>query len=163
MCSGKTRVGRELAALMQRRHIDLDRVIEKETGPLVPFFKEKGEEAFRKMETQILQQLLTEKDVIISTGGGTPCIGDNLQKMKDAGTVIWLDVPMPALMPRIIRAGGDRPLLFGYKGEALQERVNELLAEREPYYADAQLIVQAGDAPETVAARIKTVLDLQAR
>lgn len=163
MCSGKTRVGRELAKIMDRRHIDLDRVIEKRTGPLVPFFAKEGEAAFRAIEREVLGDLLEEKDAIISTGGGTPCTGDNLDRMKAAGTVVWLDVPMIALMPRIERAGGDRPMLFGKKGEELHQHVQQLLTEREGFYAEAHVIVQAGDAPEVVAERIKSALELQAR
>ncbi len=163
MCSGKSRIGRELASLLHRKHVDIDRVIENEVGPLRMFFKEKGEDAFRTIETEVLRRSLDLIDVVISTGGGTPCSGDNLGRMKEAGTVIWLDVPLPALMPRIKRSGGDRPLLFGYKGEALRQRVQDLLSEREPYYSEAHYIVQAAGAPDVVASRIRAVLDLQAR
>jgi shikimate kinase len=163
MCSGKTRVGRELAHVLGRRHLDLDRVIEARTGPLVPFFQQHGEEAFRILEAEVLQDLLKEQDAVISTGGGTPCMGNNLEVMKSAGTVVWLDVPFDELMRRIERAGGDRPLLFGLHGEALRARVEELMADREEAYRQAHLIVQAGAAPDHVALQLKRVLDLQAR
>lgn len=163
MCSGKTRIGRELARLMQRKHIDLDRAIEAKVGPLVPFFQQHGEEEFRRLETDLLQELLSSKDVIISTGGGTPTIGNNLQLMRSAGTVVWLDVAMGTLMPRIERSGRDRPLLLGLTGDALKVRVEDLLAERLPFYSEAHMIVQAADPPDIVAKRIKQTLDLQER
>ena len=163
MCSGKTRIGRELAVSMRRKHVDIDRAIEGKVGPLLPFFEQKGEAEFRRIEAATLAQLVTEKDLIVSCGGGTPITGDNLQLMLRAGTVIWLDVPFDVLMPRIERAGGDRPLLSGLKGDALRERVKQLLTDREPTYAKAHMIVQAADEPATIAMRIRRMLDLQAR
>lgn len=154
MCSGKSTVGRALAALLELPFADLDRSVEQRVGPLVPFFKEHGEAAFRAHEVEVLLELLQGPAHVIATGGGTPCEGDNLQRMKDAGHVVWLDVPLQALMPRIVRAGGDRPLLLGLKGEALQDRVEELLAPRLPVYAGADLIVQAASPPSEVAQRI---------
>lgn len=163
MCSGKTRIGRELARVLKRRHIDLDRAIEADVGPLVPFFQQHGEAAFREREKEKLAELLSAMDVIISTGGGTPAVGDNLEKMMAAGTVIWLDVPMPTLLPRIERTGRDRPLLLGLSGKELQHRVESLMEERIPFYSRAHLIVQAAAPPDVLAARIKQILDLQER
>ena len=163
MCSGKSRIGKELSKLMGRQHLDLDRLIEKRTGPLVPFFRDHGEAEFRSIESEVLAEVLLMEEVIVSTGGGTPCTGNNLDRMKKHGTVIWLDVAFSALLPRIVRAGGDRPMLFGLKGKELEDRVKTLLDEREPIYAQAQLIVQASDRPDRVAANIKKVLDLQDR
>jgi shikimate kinase len=163
MCSGKSRVGHELAKLLGRRHADTDRIIEQQVGPLVPFFAGHGEAAFRELEERTLEQLITEKDVVVSTGGGMPAAGDNMRRMLGAGTVIWLDVPLEELMPRIERAGLDRPLLMGLKGEELMRRVETLLREREPHYAASHIIVQAVEAPVVVAARIRDVLALQDR
>jgi shikimate kinase len=158
MCAGKSTVGRELAKLVGLPYVDLDRLIEQRVGPLTPFFQREGEEAFRRAEATVLDELLSNPPAVIATGGGTPCTGNNLQRMKETGTVVWLDVPMDTLMPRIERAGGDRPLLFGLKGEALKERVEQLLEAREPCYAQADMIVQAGVAPNVVAERIANVL-----
>jgi shikimate kinase len=163
MCSGKTRVGRELAQLLGRTHVDLDREVERETGPLVPFFQTHGEAAFRELEARTLKDLAQRMDVVVSTGGGTAVDEENLQLMLEAGTVIWLDVPLNELMDRIQRAGMDRPLLFGFSGDVLQQRVEELLAAREPWYSRAHMIVQAGASPPVVAERIRDVLSLQDR
>jgi shikimate kinase len=163
MCSGKSTVGRALAPLLQLPFMDIDRVVEQRVGPLVPFFKQHGEEAFRAEERRALHELLSAPRSVIATGGGTPCEGDNLAYMKAAGVVIWLDVPLPALMPRILRAGGDRPLLMGLQGEALEQRVAELLEARADRYAEADIIVQAGGAVDQVVSRVQQVLALQAR
>lgn len=158
MCSGKTTVGRVLAPLLDIQFIDLDREVEKQVGALLPFIQKNGEAAFRKLETEVLASLLNGEDAVIATGGGTPCEGDNLARMKAVGKVVWLDVSSEMLMPSIERAGGDRPLLFGLKGEALRERVQELLDQRTPIYAEADIIVQAAAPPAEVARRIASVV-----
>ena len=158
MCTGKSTVGRMLARSLSRPFIDLDRQVEARVGPLVPFFQREGEEAFRRLEAEALAEALEGPVAVIATGGGTPCEGDNLARMQEAGTVIWLDVGLDALMSRIIRAGGDRPLLRGLQGDALRRRVEELLALRRPIYREAHLRVQADDPPEEVAASIAALL-----
>lgn len=158
MCSGKTTVGRVLAPLLDVPFLDLDRQLEERLGPLLPFIQREGEEAFRRIEAEVLGELLDGPPAVIATGGGTPCEGDNMVRLKAAGTVIWLDVPMERLLPRIERAGGDRPLLFGLKGGALRARVEELLDARTPVYAEADIIVQAGATPAEVAERIRAVV-----
>lgn len=158
MCSGKSTVGRALAPLLGLPFIDLDRVVEQRVGPLLPFIQREGEPAFREVESEVLQELVQGPPAVIATGGGTPCEKDHLKVMKEAGKVIWLDVPMDHLMPRIERAGGDRPLLFGLKGEALRERVEDLLSQRTERYAEADIIVQAGVPAAEVAGRICAVL-----
>ncbi len=160
MCSGKSTVGRALAPIMGLPFVDLDRLVEQRVGPLVPFFKEKGEAGFRIAEREALLEVLQGPPVVLATGGGTPCEVDNLQQMKDTGKVVWLDLPMDVLMPRIERTGGDRPLLFGLKGEALRSRVEELFAPREAVYAAADIIVQAGATPAVVAERIAKAISM---
>lgn len=163
MCSGKTRVGRELAAQLGWPHADTDRLVEAHVGPLVPYFRDHGEAAFREREREVLRELLGAGDTVVSVGGGTPQAFDNLALMRAAGPVVFLDVPLAALMPRIERAGLDRPLLLGLKGEALRDRVQRLLAERMPVYAQADAVVQADAEPAEVARRIIAALGVQAR
>ncbi|MBL7952133.1 MAG: shikimate kinase [Flavobacteriales bacterium] len=158
MCTGKSRIGRELAPLLGLPFHDLDRVVENRVGPIKPFFERQGEEAFRAVETEVLHELLAGPPGVISMGGGTPCEGDNLQRMKAAGTVVWLDVPLDVLMSRVERAGGDRPLLAGLKGGALRERVEALLAPRLPFYAQAHIRIEAVGGPEDIAVRIAEAL-----
>lgn len=162
MCSGKSTVGKVLAPMLGLPFVDLDRVIEQRVGPVTPFFQREGEEAFRAVEHDVLVELLKGPPCVLSSGGGTPCEGENLALMKAAGTVVWLDVPLADLMPRIERAGRDRPLLFGLSGDELRNRVEELLAAREAVYAEAHMIVQAGASPTVVAERIVRALELQA-
>ncbi len=158
MCSGKSRIGRELAALLGLPFHDLDRVIEQRVGAIKPFFDQRGEEAFREVEAEVLAELLSGDDAVIATGGGTPSVPDNLERMLQAGTVVWLDVPMDVLMPRIIRSGGDRPLLFGLKGEALRVQVETLLEPRLPIYEQAHIRIEATGTPGSIAERIRELV-----
>lgn len=159
MCAGKSRVGRALATLLGIPFVDIDRVVEQRVGALAPFIQREGEKAFRKLESEVLDELLKGEAAVISTGGGTPCEGNNLERMQQAGTTVWLQVPMVDLMPRIERAGGDRPLLYGLKGAALQERVATLMEERLPIYSQADIIVPASAPIPQVAERIQLALD----
>lgn len=158
MCSGKSTVGRLLASLLERPFLDLDRLIEAEVGPLVPFFAREGEAAFRALEARMLREALPGAPAVIATGGGTPCSSGNMDVMRAAGTVVRLDVTMDALMPRVERAGGDRPLLLGLRGAELRERVATLLAAREACYAKAHVAVPADGPPSQVAAEVEAVL-----
>ncbi|MEO8068655.1 MAG: shikimate kinase [Flavobacteriales bacterium] len=163
MCSGKTHVGRELAQLSGLRHIDLDRRIEEQVGPLQVYFARQGEGAFRDLEREVLLDLLSVHDVVISSGGGTPMSFDNMERMRSAGVVVYIEVPIAELMPRIVRSGGDRPLLSGLKGAELEQRVATLLSERMPTYSRAHITVDgSGPAPE-VALRVAIAINAQAK
>ncbi|MFZ1694910.1 MAG: shikimate kinase [Flavobacteriales bacterium] len=163
MCSGKSTVGRLVAQRLGKPFIDLDRVIEARVGPLLPFVQREGEEAFRMIESEVLRDLLSGEAAVIATGGGTPTVAGNLDLMLQAGTIIWLDVPLVALMPRIERAGGDRPLLFGLKGDALRARVVNLLESRMSAYNQAHVQVDGAGTPDEVAARIEAAVSAQRR
>jgi shikimate kinase len=158
MCSGKTRVGRELAAITGLRHVDLDRVIEQHLGPLLPWIQANGEAAFRQEERRTLNTLIEQEDIVLSTGGGTPCAADNMDVLLKAGVVIYLDVPIDVLVDRCARKGGDRPLLFGLSGAQLRDRVHELMAARLPVYDRAHVHMAATVAPEVIASRIARTL-----
>ena len=158
MCAGKSRVGRELAPLLDLPFKDLDRVIEQRVGPIKPFFEREGEAMFRKEEELVLAELIDGPTSVIATGGGTPCEGNNLGSMKAAGTVVWLNVSVDVLMPRIVRSGGDRPMLAGLTGSDLQERVQQMLTERLPVYQQADVMVDGSVPPEKVALAIRAKL-----
>lgn len=163
MCSGKSTVGKALAHGLALPFVDIDRVVEAEVGPLLPFFRDQGEEAFRRIEREHLERLLEGPRCVLATGGGTPCEGDAMDLLLQRSTVIWLDVQMPVLMARIRRSGGDRPLLSGLQGVALEERVGELLALRTPVYSRAMHRVAADGPAEEVVARIAAQLPGQER
>ena len=159
MCSGKSVVGRELANhLEQHRFVDVDRAIEQRIGPILPWMHQHGESAFRTVESEVLNGLLVEENVLVACGGGTPMAADNMDRMLEAGKVVYLDVPADVLVLRAKRSGGDRPLLFGLEGDALQARIEELLAVRAPVYRRAHLHASATEAPPDTARAIATML-----
>lgn len=160
MCSGKSVVGREVATLTGRRFVDLDRMIEQRIGPILPWMQEHGEARFREVENSVLNELLQEDHVMVACGGGTPMAGDNMDRMLAAGQVVYLDVPQGILVERAIRSGGDRPLLFGLKGDALRDRIAELMRVREPVYRRAPIHVPGGGTPAETAMQMAGMLGL---
>ena len=163
MCSGKSIVGRELATMTGRRFADIDRMIEQRIGPILPWMKQHGEAKFREVETEVLAELLQEEDVLVACGGGTPMASDNMERMLAAGTVVYLDVPHEILVERARRSGGDRPLLFGLKDDALSDRIKELMLVREPKYRRAPVHVPGGGTPAETAKQMAEMLGLQER
>lgn len=164
MCSGKSVVGRELANILdQHRFVDVDRAIEQRIGPILPWMRQHGEAAFRVVESDVLDGLMTEENVLVACGGGTPMAADNMDRMLESGTVVYLDVPTDVLVQRAKRSGGDRPLLFGLVGEALQTRIEELMAVRKPVYRRAHLRTPAIDAPPETARDIASLLGVHVK
>lgn len=163
MCSGKSIVGRELAKRTGLRFVDIDRVIEQRIGPLLPWIQQHGEARFREVESAVLAELLKEEEVLVACGGGTPMASDNMDRMLAAGQVVYLQVPHAILVERARRSGGDRPLLFGLQGDALDDRIKELMQVREPVYRRAHRQVPGGGSPAETAGLMAEVLGFQER
>lgn len=143
MGSGKTSVGEQIADQTGRSMIDTDRMIEEKTGLTISrIFELEGEEAFRRMETELLEELLSQTDeTIISVGGGLPMKEKNRGLLKKLGMVIYLNVRMETVRKRL-EGDGTRPLL---KSEPVEEKVNSLLAFRDPIYQSAAHMVVVVD------------------
>ena len=97
--------------------------------------------------------------VLISTGGGTPCQGDNMAFMKEHGTVVYLQMPAAGLVDRLRGRADQRPLIAGIAEKDLPEFVAQHLAEREPAYSQAHITVDArhfdGDRMKSVRSLIE--------
>lgn len=135
--SGKSTLGRALAADLGYAFIDLDAEIEAAEGARVPeIFHRQGEAAFRQYEQAALQRVLERPGPwVLATGGGTPCFFDNLARLNAAAVTLWLDVPLPVLRKRLA-PGTERPLLAQNP-----TRLAELAPERRPRYAQAHIRV----------------------
>ena len=115
MGCGKTTLGEVLARQMGMRYIDLDELIETRQGmSTVRIFEELGEPRFRELEIQALQDSAAMTDVIIGTGGGTPCHGENMALMNRAGITVWLTTSPERITARlllpphtVLRSGSD--------------------------------------------------------
>lgn len=146
MGAGKTTLGRALGACRQFgwRYVDLDEYIEtKECMGISRIFETRGEVGFRELESQALKEVGSANDVIVGCGGGTPCMGDNMEWMNSRGITVRLQASTPVLLRRLLEAQAQRPLINGLSVEALERFIEEKQAEREPYYGKAQLDFQS--------------------
>lgn len=146
MGSGKTTIGKKLANYLKYDFIDLDKLIESRTGmSIVEYFEQNGEAAFREFERGILQQTDFPENVIIATGGGTPCSADNMEWMNENGLVAYLSLSPKALAGRLEHSKTDRPLIRHLKGDELVDFISTKLEEREVFYTKARYVVSASD------------------
>lgn len=150
MATGKSSVGKELAARLGYEFVDLDPLIEAEAKmPIAQIFATQGEDRFRAMERRMVEQAARRDACVIATGGGAIVNPRNLEALKRSGVVIALTAKPETILARV-GSGEDRPMLWG--GETLA-RIRLLLAERAPAYAQADLTV------DTTEQRIEQVVD----
>lgn len=159
MGSGKTLVGRELAALLDRTFIDTDRVIEEKTGLAISeLFAGQGEACFRQWEEEAVKSLFdfSPGTLVVATGGGTLISPANMNNLQKMGLLILLTATPLALLRRINRQGG-RPLLNHTSRPA--EKIAALLAGRAVYYSCCDLVFDTtGKTAGRVAREIARML-----
>ncbi len=142
MGSGKSTIGRMLAAPLGLPYIDLDHYLEQLQGQSIPaLFEALGEAAFRELERDALHALSQGRSSVIATGGGTPCHFDNMAFMKTNGKTLYLKASPEELAMRLKPELGNRPLLNGQTRETLPGFIAELLAKRSPFYDQADIVV----------------------
>lgn len=142
MGSGKTTLGRKLAYNLQYQFIDLDEYIEKyERRKISQIFEEDGEDYFRKLERIYLNRVIDKEDIVISTGGGTPCFFDNMDQMNEYGKTIYINMHPKALLPRLLSSTSTRPLLVEKDEVEMLDYVSKTLRSREKYYHKAKRVV----------------------
>ncbi len=138
MGSGKTYWGGKWSEAFDIKHYDLDEEIEKKEGKNVTaIFEEKGEEAFRKIEKEMLQSFMQKDHFILSCGGGAPCFHKNMKRMNNAGVTIYLKCSAAGLAQRLQKEKETRPLIADVNNEMLEEFIAAKLAQRENFYAKA--------------------------
>ena len=161
MGSGKSTVGRLLAAQLAWRFADLDAEIERESGlSISQIFAQKGEAVFREIEHECLKRvfgLASERDtrLVLALGGGTFAQPRNAALIREVGgpqrgagaVVIWLDCAMEDLLQRCVLMG-DRPLFRD------EQSFRKLYEERLPYYRQADYRVESGGEPMRVVEQI---------
>jgi shikimate kinase len=142
MGSGKSTAGKKLAAALDWSFIDLDKRIEEHTGNAVPdLFSQFGEEYFRNIEAETLRSLKGNKTTVVSTGGGTPCYGDNMDYMLKTGLTIYLKLTPSQLQSRLTGSKTVRPLIKGLDASQLIGFIEEKLAVREEWYRKADITI----------------------
>ena len=131
---GKSVVGKALEQKTGLPRFDTDEIISsKSKMPIKEIFSTHGEEHFRNLETETLRSMSLEEPAIIVTGGGIVLRAENMDLLRQLGTVVWLDADEAMLRTRI-RGLSDRPLLQTANPRAA---LSELLAAREPLYRRA--------------------------
>lgn len=142
MGSGKTSVGRELAEMLGYEFIDVDRLIADRAGKkIAQIFEEDGESRFRALESETIAALAGAESRVIATGGGAVLDPQNRHVFRSLGHVVYLKASARELYQRI-KNDTNRPLL---QVEDPKTRMKEILAEREPFYLEAEIIVDTED------------------
>ncbi|MDD5478032.1 MAG: shikimate kinase [Candidatus Omnitrophica bacterium] len=156
MGTGKTTVGRLLAAQKKWNFIDLDELIElKEQRRIVDIFAKEGEPYFRKIEKKFLKQVSTQKKFVVACGGGIVLDKDNIKLMKKTGVLICLCANCEEILKRV-SSSNHRPILNVAKPK---ERIELLLKMRAPYYAQADKTIDtSGLSVKQVVAKISKIL-----
>jgi shikimate kinase len=151
MGTGKSSIGTKLAERLNREFVDMDREIEKLTGMTISqLFRRYGEVRFRSEEKLMAKKLAGQSDLVIATGGGIVLDQENIQLLRDNGTVVCLVADPEEIFQRVSRKKGTRPLL---KKNLTVNDIIAMLEERKPLYENAEHIV------ETSGRSIDSVVD----
>ena len=158
--AGKTTIGKQGAHLLGYDFIDTDKAIEiKYHSTISLLISHYGEQGFRIIEQQMLHNTADMHNVIIATGGGMACYGDNIQFITSHGTAFYFHMTVDQIMERIAIARKGRPLLNGMDKEEKREFIQQHLAKRMPYYMKAHHIIEIHNAlAENVARQMTEML-----
>jgi shikimate kinase len=156
MGAGKSSVGRKLAARLGLPFVDADAEIELAAGMSISdIFDKHGEPYFRAGEARVIARLLDGGPQVLATGGGAFMNPETRAAVRAKAISLWLKAEYEVLLRRIKRRS-DRPML---KTDDPAETLKQLLQEREPFYAEADLAVHSRDVPhETIIAEILDAL-----
>jgi shikimate kinase len=149
--SGKSAVGRRLAACLELPFIDADEEIENAAGkPITDIFKDHGEAYFRDGERKVIARLLRSGPQVLATGGGALMSAETRESIRRSGISIWLKAELPVLMRRVLKRN-TRPLLQ----KDPEGVMRQLMEVRYPIYATADITVESRDLPhDTVVEEI---------
>ncbi len=137
---GKTTIGKKLAEYLGLSFIDLDKYIESKFRKSIPdLFESKGEDAFRKIEHNAIIDVSEFENIIISTGGGTPCFHNNMEIMNQTGVTVYIYADPHELAARLGASKNVRPIIVGKSKEELVPFIIDHLSEREQFYSQAQI------------------------
>jgi len=138
MGTGKTSVGRLVAELLRFEYLDTDELIQTQTGRSINgIFETDGEPAFRALEQKVVEGLTGHAKTVIATGGGLPLNPKNLASLKSHALVVSLWSSPEKIWERV-RHQSHRPLLHD---DNPQVTIRELLAAREPFYKQADVLL----------------------
>ncbi|RKR04397.1 shikimate kinase [Kushneria sinocarnis] len=154
MGTGKSTIGRLLAAELRRPFHDSDHEIEHRCGCGIPWiFDVEGESGFRVREAEVIDRLTSLEEIVLATGGGAVTSSTSRQYLRERGVVVYLSTTLEQQLRRTAR-DRNRPLL---QGTDRRERLRQLMAEREPLYLSTADLVVSTDrrSPRAVVREIK--------
>lgn len=144
MGAGKSSVGKRLAQVLDLPFKDADEEIEKAAGRTISeIFAHHGEAEFREGERRVIARLLDDPPHVLATGGGAFVNNSTRALVKAKAVSIWLKAD-PEVLARRVGRKDNRPLL---RGKDPRQVLTELLAQREPAYRQADLIIESNDGP----------------
>jgi shikimate kinase len=147
MGAGKTAVGKRLAARLELPFTDADSEIEAAAGESIrDIFAQHGEPYFRDGEARVIARLLRNGSQVLATGGGAYMNAGTRANIKANGISVWLKAELPVLLNRV-RRRDHRPLLAGKDPQTV---MRDLMKERYPVYAEADITVVSRDVPHEV-------------
>lgn len=147
MGTGKSTVGRLLAARLAMKHLDTDAMIERRHGPIPRIFDQLGEAGFREIERNIAIEIAADEGYVFSTGGRFMLDEHNAELLVQNNRVFCLNAELDVIMRRVLKRRSARPLLIGPNPRA---RVQALLAERSAAYGVFEQVPTNDDPPMTV-------------
>ena len=143
MGSGKSTQGKRLAKKLGLEFLDMDDMIREAAGMAIPeIFAHRGESWFREIEADVLRSTIMHHNVVVSTGGGTPCFFDNMQWMNTRGSTVYFHLPIDILFGRLKDSKKERPLIAKLTDDELRDFIIRTVAEREYYYRKSDFTFQ---------------------
>lgn len=144
MGAGKSTVGRKLAEALGAPFVDSDEEIEKAASLSVQeIFERHGEPEFRRGERRVIERLVNGPPVVLATGGGAFMDPVTRALLKEKAVTVWLRAELDVIWKRVNRRD-TRPLL---KRDNPRQVLADLAAARDPVYAEADIVIESGDAP----------------
>ncbi|CAA7197368.1 shikimate kinase [Chryseobacterium potabilaquae] len=136
MGSGKSHISKNLSEKINFKLIDLDKEISRRDELTIPeIFEKKGEIYFRKLEREILEEILsTQENIILSLGGGTPVYYNNMEIINQKSVSIFLKASISTLVERLSKQKEKRPIIAHISDDLLPEFIAKHLFERNQYY-----------------------------
>jgi shikimate kinase len=143
MGCGKSTIGRKIARFAHLRFVDTDSLVEqREAATVADVITYQGEEYFRCVEQAVLESTAEEDNLVVSTGGGLPIWGDNMARIGQLGVSIYLRRSPQNILSRLSPYGRQkRPKIRGMNDEQLLEFMTAHMAEREPIYSQADVVL----------------------
>jgi shikimate kinase len=140
--AGKSTIGKKFAQRINYNFVDLDRYFEKKyRSSILNFFQTNGEEKFRRLEHELLKEVLQQSRCVVACGGGTPCFYNNMELINLHATSIYIELPPTSLHQRLLHFKENRPLIKELTSDELLQYINVTLEEREPFYKKANFTV----------------------